>query len=73
MGTTSVFVFLLLAAVLVCINCKTFTSIQRLTALAEMEDKLFKEFEVFLQKADRNGEIIPDAVTRYDVIFSTSK
>lgn len=45
-------------------KCDIYTSIQKITALAEMEDKLFKEFEVFLQKSDTKGEIVPDTVIR---------
>lgn len=45
-------------------KCDIYTSIQKITALAEMEDKLFKEFEVFLQKSDTEGEIVPDTVIR---------
>lgn len=46
-------------------KCDIYTSIQKITALAEMEDKLFKEFEVFLQKSDTKGEIVPDTVIRF--------
>jgi hypothetical protein len=58
-----VFVFVLVVHV----NCEIYTSIQRLTALAEMENKLFVDFENFLQRAEVEGAVIPEKVVRYDL------
>ena len=64
MGTYCVLILLIVSVNILTVYCKTFNSIQKLTALAEMEDKLFKDFEVFLQRSDKREEIVPEAVIR---------
>lgn len=66
MGTNKycVLIILIVSVNILTVYCKTFNSIQKLTALAEMEDKLFKDFEVFLQRSDKREEIVPEAVIR---------
>lgn len=64
MGTYCVLIILIVSVNILTVYCKTFNSIQKLTALAEMEDKLFKDFEVFLQRSDKREEIVPEAVIR---------
>lgn len=64
MGTHCVLIILIVSVNILTVYCKTFNSIQKLTALAEMEDKLFKDFEVFLQRSDKREEIVPEAVIR---------
>lgn len=66
MGTYKycVLIILIVSVNILTVYCKTFNSIQKLTALAEMEDKLFKDFEVFLQRSDKREEIVPEAVIR---------
>nr|XP_022325161.1 prolyl 4-hydroxylase subunit alpha-1-like isoform X1 [Crassostrea virginica] len=65
MGTYCVLIILIVSVNILTVYCKTFNSIQKLTALAEMEDKLFKDFEVFLQRSDKREEIVPEAVIRF--------
>lgn len=59
-----VLVFTFYVAIFTGAKCDIYTSIHKITALAEMEDNLFKEFEVFFQKSDTKGEIVPDSVIR---------
>ncbi|XP_061164995.1 prolyl 4-hydroxylase subunit alpha-2-like [Saccostrea echinata] len=53
------------AFLIVCVYSEIYTSIQRLTALAEMESKLFQNFEAFIERAEAREATIPENVTRF--------
>ncbi|XP_062569104.1 uncharacterized protein LOC134231200 [Saccostrea cucullata] len=50
---------------IVCVYSEIYTSIQRLTALAEIESKLFENFETFIQRAEATEVTLPKNVTRF--------